>query len=127
MSPERNSQVADKSRGSCCSGKSKPAVKSADPVVPTPELEVSPILALKEEGGCQCCSKQDESDRTEGSSIHSYNLISSRSWWSRTSHNEFPVCVRNLPRVLLGHMLSGVQVSRDVTNAGKYIRLISEY
>jgi hypothetical protein len=120
-----------KKKGGCCSGKKKPAESSEVPVLePLPTQEITPINKVEEQGGCQCCSSnRTEADPVDGIPLLHYPQLtcSHRRWSSSTGGHQFPLCMWHLPRMLLGNMLPGLQVSRNVTKTrrGTYYALLS--
>jgi hypothetical protein len=120
-----------KKQGGCCSGKKKPADSSEVPVLePLPTQEITPINKVEEQGGCQCCS----SNRTEADPVDGIPLLhppqltcSHRRWSSSTGGHQFPLCMWHLPRMLLGNMLPGLQVSRNVTKTRRGTHFFPEH
>jgi hypothetical protein len=120
-----------KKQGGCCSGKKKPAESAEVPVLePLPTQEITPIVKVEEQGGCQCCS----SNRTEADPVDGIPLVhtpqltcSHRRWSSSTGGHQFPLCMWHLPRMLLGNMLPGLQVSRNVTKTRRGTHFFPEH
>lgn len=125
-----------KKGGSCCGGaKPKPSDPPADLHLPSlvPDKSSSDTvkdpeeLTISETTGCRCCSSNASEEAPAGTHSHPRTRIHMLTWnrrrglWSETSRTELPLCLRNVPWMLLGNVLPRLQMPGYVV----YINLAS--